>query len=122
MLFCVQNKVSMLEDAGANVTLVSNGKQAVDRFQGTAEGTFDVILMDIMMPVMDGLTATRQIRAMDRPDAKTIPIIAMTAHAFAEDGEKCFAAGMNAHVVKPLDLNTLKQAICDSVADKNKTE
>lgn len=112
----------MLEDAGANVTLVSNGKQAVDRFQGTAEGAFDVILMDIMMPVMDGLTTTRQIRAMDRPDAKTIPIIAMTANAFAEDGEKCFAAGMNAHVVKPLDLNTLKQTICDSVADKNKTE
>lgn len=81
MLFCVQNKVSMLEDAGADVTLVSNGKQAVESFQGTAEGAFDVILMYIMMPVMDGLTATRQIRAMDRPDAKTIPIIAMTAHA-----------------------------------------
>ena len=67
--------------------------------------------MDVMMPVMDGLTATKTIRAMDRPDAKTIPIIAMTANAFAEDAEKCLAAGMNAHLAKPLDITKLKDTV-----------
>ena len=74
-------------------------------------GTFDAILMDIMMPVMDGLTAARTIRALDRPDAKTIPIIAMTANAFKEDEEKCLEAGMNAHLIKPLDIEKVKQTI-----------
>ena len=77
------------------------------RFQENPAGTFDVILMDMMMPVMDGITATKTIRALDRPDAKTIPIIAMTANAFAEDAEKCFAAGMNAHLAKPLDISKM---------------
>ena len=64
-----------------------------------------------MMPVMDGLTAARTIRALDRPDAKTIPIIAMTANAFKEDEEKCLEAGMNAHLIKPLDIEKVKQTI-----------
>lgn len=63
------------------------------------------------MPVMDGLTAARTIRALDRPDAKTIPIIAMTANAFKEDEEKCLEAGMNAHLIKPLDIEKVKQTI-----------
>lgn len=94
----------LLTDAGAKVTIVGDGKQAVDRFSSDPPGTYDAILMDIMMPVMDGLTATETIRAMERPDARTIPIIAMTANAFEEDAKKCLAAGMNAHLAKPLDI------------------
>lgn len=95
----------LLTDAGAQVTIVGNGKQAVDLFSSEPAGTFDAILMDIMMPIMDGLTATREIRALERPDAKTIPIVAMTANAFEEDAKKCLAAGMNAHLAKPLDID-----------------
>ena len=95
----------MLADQGAEITVVQNGKMAVDLFAEKPVGTFDAILMDIMMPVMDGLTATKNIRAMNRADAKTIPIIAMTANAFKEDADKCIAAGMNAHLAKPLDMD-----------------
>ena len=94
----------LLTDAGAFVTTVKDGKSAVDLFENNPEGTFDAILMDVMMPVMDGLTATRTIRNLKRPDAKTIPIISMTANAFTEDAEKCLAAGMNAHLAKPLEI------------------
>lgn len=97
----------LLEDAGVIVTVVGDGQQAVSLFREEPAGTFDVILMDIMMPVMDGLTATKTIRALDRPDARTIPIIAMTANAFEEDAKKCLAAGMNAHLAKPLDIGKL---------------
>ena len=69
--------------------MVTDGQQAVELFNNNPEGTFDAILMDIMMPVMDGLTATKAIRALNRPDAGTIPIIAMTANAFAEDVQRC---------------------------------
>lgn len=105
----------LLTDEKATVTMVSDGKQAVDLFEESPAGTFDAILMDIMMPVMDGLTATRTIRALTRPDAKTIPIIAMTANAFKEDEEKCLAAGMNAHLAKPLDLEKVKRTIQEQV-------
>ena len=101
----------LLEDEGAEITLVTDGKQAVDLFTESAPGTFDGILMDIMMPVMDGLEATRVIRAIDRPDAKTIPIIAMTANAFKEDAEKCIEAGMNAHLPKPINIELVVQTI-----------
>ncbi len=102
---------TLLEDQGAEVTVVYNGKQAADLFETNPAGTFDAILMDIMMPVMDGLTAARTIRALDRSDAKTIPIIAMTANAFKEDEEKCLEAGMNVHLIKPLDIEKVKQTI-----------
>lgn len=105
----------LLEDAGARVTVVTDGKQAVECFQQSPAGTFDAILMDIMMPVMDGLTAAKTIRALDRPDAKTICILAMTANAFAEDAKKSLEAGMNAHLIKPLDLPTVKRVICEQV-------
>ena len=95
----------LLEDVGTVITTVTNGQQAVDLFQEHPAGTFDAILMDVMMPVMDGLTAAHAIRTLNRPDAKAIPIIAMTANAFAEDAEKCLAAGMNAHLAKPLDMD-----------------
>lgn len=102
---------TLLEDKGAVVTQVGNGQQAVECFQKCQTGTFDAILMDIMMPVMDGLTAAKTIRSLDRPDAASIPIIAMTANAFHEDAEKCFAAGMNAHLAKPLEIEQVVATI-----------
>lgn len=112
----------MLRDQGAKITTVYDGRQAVDLFEASPEGTFDAILMDVMMPVMDGLTATGLIRKMQRPDAEAIPIIAMTANAFLEDAEKCFEAGMNAHLSKPLDMELVKKTIreqCGSSGTKN---
>ncbi len=100
---------TLFRDEGATILRVCDGQQAVDTFKNNVPGTFDVILMDIMMPVMDGITATREIRSLtDRPDAKTIPIIAMTANAFEEDAKQCMEAGMNAHLSKPLQM---KQAV-----------
>lgn len=101
----------LLGDEGAEVTIVHDGKQAVDTFLAQPEGTFDAILMDVMMPQMDGLTATRTIRGSDRPDAKTIPIIAMTANAFDEDAKICQEAGMNAHLSKPLQMEKVVHTI-----------
>ena len=101
----------LLTDEGAHITVVNDGKQAVELYRKTPPGTFDAILMDVMMPVMDGYTATKLIRETDRPDAATIPIIAMTANAFAEDAKKCIAAGMNAHLAKPLQINVVKRTI-----------
>ena len=86
-------------------------KQAVEVFKESEPGTFDAILMDIMMPVMDGLTATREIRAIARTDAKQIPIIAMTANAFQEDAKKCLAAGMNAHIPKPFEIEGVERTL-----------
>ena len=109
----------LLENVGIKVTIARNGKEAINIFSASSEFYFDVILMDIMMPVMDGLTATRTIRALDRPDARSIPIIAMTANAFKEDADKCLEAGMNAHMAKPLNMEKLKQTICECLsADK----
>ncbi len=102
---------TLLEDAGAKTTVAHNGEQALEIFQNHEPQTFDAVLMDIMMPVMDGLTATRAIRHLERPDAKTIPIIAMTANAFAEGKEKCMAAGMNAHIAKPFKMETVRHVI-----------
>ena len=106
---------TMLTDQGAEITVVHDGKQAVDLFRESPEGTFDAILMDIMMPVMDGLTATGKIRALDRPDARKIPIIAMTANAFKEDEEKCFKAGMNAHLAKPIEITKLLETLKENL-------
>ena len=112
----------LLHDEGAEVTTVHDGKQAVSAFAMSEPGTFDAILMDIMMPVMDGLTATKTIRAMDRPDAKTIPIIAMTANAFEEDAKACLAAGMNAHLSKPLQISQVVSAIAQLCRKTGKEE
>ncbi len=92
----------MFQNEGAEVTKAWNGREAVEIFEKSSPGEFDVILMDIMMPVMDGLEATRQIRAMDRLDAKIIPIVAMSANAFQDDVERSKKAGMNKHISKPL--------------------
>ncbi len=101
----------MLENAGVIVTSAQNGEEAVNIFEKSGEHFFDLILMDVMMPVMDGLAATKKIRAMERSDAKTIPIFAMTANAFAEDIERSKKAGMNEHLCKPLNEEKLLQAI-----------
>lgn len=104
---------TVFEDVGALITRAENGQQALELFKEKPAGTFDVILMDLMMPVMDGYTATRKIRELERSDAKTVPIIAMTANAFQEDAEKCIAVGMNAHLAKPLDIEKVKKTICE---------
>ena len=110
---------TVLEDVGALITRAENGQQALELFKEKPAGTFDVILMDLMMPVMDGYTATKKIRSLERSDAKTIPIIAMTANAFQEDAEKCIAVGMNAHLAKPLDIEKVMITICHLVKKKN---
>ncbi|MGN0613988.1 MAG: ATP-binding protein, partial [Porcipelethomonas sp.] len=97
----------ILEDAGAYVTCAVNGQEAVDMFLDSRPGTYDAILMDIMMPVLDGNEATRKIRASDKSDALTVPIIAMTANAFAEDVKKAKESGMNEHLAKPLDTKKM---------------
>ena len=107
----------ILTDAGANVTKAMNGHQAVKIFQKNKPGTFDVILMDVMMPIMNGYEATKYIRSMKRPDAKEIPIIAMTANAFVEDVEKAKQAGMNAHMSKPLDMQKMLTIISKYIND-----
>lgn len=101
----------MLEDENMVVTEAGNGLDAVKAFENCAPGTFDVILMDIMMPVMDGLKATEMIRSLDREDAKTIPIFAMTANAFSEDVESAKRAGMNEHIAKPIRMKELMTQI-----------
>jgi len=105
----------MLENKDIEVTVVSNGREAVETFAKNPEGTFDVILMDVMMPELDGYQATKKIRMMDRSDAKTIPIIAMTANAFAEDVKKALDSGMNAHISKPVREDHLARVIAKEV-------
>lgn len=101
----------ILEENGVEVTQAFNGKEAVDIFAGRPAGAFDVILMDIMMPVMDGLAATKAIRGMCHPDAKSVVIIAMTANAYEEDIKKSLEAGMDAHLSKPIDAGLLLRTL-----------
>lgn len=108
----------ILKVEGANVIAATDGKQAVDIFAKSEEGSIDVILMDVMMPVMDGLTAVRAIRALSRVDATTVPIIAMTANAFADDVENAREAGMDAHVAKPIDGEKLVDCILRLIKNK----
>ena len=104
--------VSLLEEQGMIVTRAADGKSALLQFCNTAPGTFDLILMDIMMPEMNGYETTKAIRNLsDRPDGKEIPIIAMTANAFAEDVQAALDAGMDDHVAKPMDMDILISAI-----------
>lgn len=110
----------LLEDEGAKITIVKDGKQAVSAFIEHKAGTYDAILMDVMMPVMDGITATKTIRGLDREDAARIPIIAMTANAYDEDVRRCLDAGMNAHLSKPLKMEHVLETIAKVVeADRN---
>ena len=101
----------LLQAAGAVVERAENGQEALQRFCTAAPGSIDLILMDIMMPLMDGYAATRAIRSSDHPDARTIPIVAMTANAFSEDIQKSLDAGMDAHISKPVDPATVKKTL-----------
>ena len=101
----------MLEAQGITAVRAWNGAEAVDVFQAAEPFAFDAILMDMQMPLMDGCEAARQIRAMDRPDAGAVPIIAVTANAFSEDVSATTAAGMNAHVSKPINAAVLRQTL-----------
>ncbi len=99
--------VTILEEAGMAVDAVSDGTDAVERMASAAEDQYDIILMDIQMPRMDGYTATREIRTLDNNKKANIPIIAMTANAFEEDRQKAFEAGMNGHIAKPINIQTI---------------
>ena len=101
----------MLQNKGAEVTKAWNGQEAVELFRKSEPGEFDAILMDIMMPVMNGYEATKMIRSLDREDVKEIPIIAMTANAFTEDRIRAKEAGMDEHISKPVDVELLIKII-----------
>lgn len=103
----------LLDMIGVSCDIAENGQIAVEKFTGAEKGTYDAILMDVQMPVMNGYDATKAIRASAHPDAKSIPIIAMTANAFAEDIKNALDAGMNAHVAKPVDMALLEKILKD---------
>ena len=110
-----------LRHAGANVLKAYNGREAVEMFRTSDPGSIDVILMDLVMPEMDGFEAARNIRALDRSDAAAVPIIALTANVFREDLEKALAAGMNARVTKPVDISVIAEVVA-KYTDKTKEE
>ena len=101
----------LLDMEGAACTICENGKLAVETFAASSPGKYDLILMDVQMPVMNGYEAAQMIRAADHPQAKAVPIIAMTANAFSDDIRDALASGMNAHVSKPLDMAVLEQTV-----------
>ena len=103
--------VKILSSMGAQCDVAENGQEAVKIFEASRPGDYDVILMDVQMPVMDGYTATRAIRSGPHPEAGTVPIIAMTANAFVDDVRDAIESGMNAHVAKPIQVDKLKAAI-----------
>ena len=121
VLICEDNALNqeiacaLLEEQGAQTVSTANGKEGVEAFRASDPHSFDAILMDVRMPVMDGLEATRAIRALDRPDAATVPIVAMTADAFESDIQHCLDAGMNAHVAKPIDAKTLFRVLAGAL-------
>ena len=105
--------ITLLEEKGMVVTRAIDGQDVIDQFRAAPAGSFDLILMDIMMPRQNGYEATQAIRSMsDRPDGETIPIVAMTANAFAEDIAAAHAAGMNGHLAKPIDMDEVVKIIC----------
>ena len=103
----------ILEEVGFDVDVANNGQEAIDKLQTEPAGYYDVVLMDIQMPVMDGYEATRQIRALDDEVKATIPIIAVTANAFDEDRESVHDAGMNAHLPKPYEVPKIMETLAD---------
>ncbi len=101
----------MLGIEGASCDLAPNGKVAAEMFENSAPGHYDMILMDVQMPIMNGYEATKEIRASAHPDAKTIPIVAMTANTFAEDVKNALDAGMDAHLAKPIDMDAVRKTV-----------
>jgi signal transduction histidine kinase/ActR/RegA family two-component response regulator len=125
VLLCEDNKLNqeiaqaLLKAKGMTVVLAANGQEGIDTFAASGPGTFAAILMDVHMPVLDGLAATRRIRSLARADARTVPIIAMTADAFEEDIQRCLAAGMNEHIPKPVSPELLYQKLSAAIAQRN---
>ena len=103
--------MGILEFLGLTTELAVNGKEGVEAFQSRKPGYYSAILMDCRMPVMDGYQATRAIRALERPDAARIPIIALTADAFEEDRKRCLEAGMDDFLAKPVEIKVLKEML-----------
>ncbi len=101
----------ILEEEGLDVECAINGRAGVDAFAAAPEGTYDIVFMDVMMPVMDGLEAARAIRSLERKDAQSVPIVAMTANAFADDIQRSHDAGMNEHLVKPIEPTRIHEAL-----------
>jgi CheY-like chemotaxis protein len=124
VLLCEDNLLNseiakrLLEAKGMVVTCALNGQEGVDTFAQSAPGKFAVILMDIRMPLLNGLEATQAIRQLDRPDAAGVPIIAMSADAFTEDVKRCLAAGMNGHIAKPIEVEKLYAEIARVLSAK----
>ena len=110
----------MLDMEGAKCEIVQNGLEAVEAFTKSEPGKYDMILMDVQMPVMNGYDATRKIRTCGRPDAKTIPIAAMTANTFAEDVKNSMEAGMDGHLAKPIDMNAVRELVGKLLSKNNK--
>ena len=105
--------VEILREAGFAVEVAADGSIAVEKMKTAKPDQYDLILMDIQMPILNGYEATRQIRAMDSPYCKEIPILAMTANAFEEDRQDAIAAGMNGHLAKPIDIQTLLKTLAE---------
>ena len=114
--------IEVLQEMGAEIEMAENGQIAVDKFSEHPAGYYDFILMDVQMPVMDGRTAARTIRALDRPDAKTILIFALSADAFVEDERLSVESGMNGHYAKPVDFPALQQHIGEFLRKKEQVD
>lgn len=117
VLVCEDQKINadvikrILETAGCIVTIANNGKEGLLTFQNSKVGEYNVIIMDMRMPIMSGTEATRAIRLLERKDARSIPIIAMTANAYEEDRKECLESGMNEHLAKPIGTMKLYETI-----------
>ena len=121
---CAENKElnaeilkALLEMEGAECEICTNGEEIVERFAAVREGEFDAILMDVQMPLMNGYEAARAIRSGTNPLGRTIPVIAMTANAFADDIQQSLAAGMNAHISKPMDMGVLRKTVVKVISE-----
>lgn len=101
----------MLQDLGFDVSTTQNGQEALDQFKKSELYTFDYIFMDIMMPIKNGLEATREIRVLPRRDVKSVHILAMSANAFESDIQECLKAGMDGHIAKPITMELLKEKL-----------
>lgn len=108
--------ITLLRREKISVACALNGAEAVNQFKASKPGDIDAILMDLRMPVMDGYEAAKQIRAMARPDALTVPILAMTADTYEEDARKCLDAGMNGHISKPINPGILFDQLVSNIS------
>ena len=111
-------RLKILRTLGSECDEAENGQEAVEKFKASKPGEYDIILMDVQMPIMNGHEATREIRASGHPSAQAIPIIAMTANAFVDDIRDALGAGMDAHIPKPIVLDQLKSTIREVLEQK----